>query len=147
MQPGFWNDVDGKRLIWYIEAKETVLYKEERMIYELDGMMGFDRLGLGYEVHMAGIDGECFFYSVYFQDGMSGQNIQDVRDAIDGFVEPYNARDIFPGYIDVTDAGEKASVYLDVGGADPDAANEAIYGILKALNNVPGVRLVMINED
>lgn len=116
------------------------------MLNELDGMMGFDRLGLYYEVHMLGIDGECFYYNVYFDDGLTAARLAEVQSAIDAFLAPYNEKEVYLGYIDVSDNEEKAGIYLDIGGVDPDNANDAIYGVLRALNDVTGIRQVLINE-
>lgn len=48
------------------------------MEYELDSMMGFDKLELYFEAHMAGIDGECFNYSVYFENAFSDEKLEEI---------------------------------------------------------------------
>ena len=116
------------------------------MEYELDNMMGFDRLGLYYEVHMAGIDGECFHYSVYFENGLTDEKFGELDKAIDEFVKPYNDKDIYIGYISVSKEDDKATVYLDLGGSTPNNEEIAIKGILKALNSVSGIKSVILNE-
>lgn len=117
------------------------------MEYELDGMMGFDKMDLYYEVHMAGIDGECFNYSVYLEDGYSDAKLEEMKKAIDDFIIPYEDEDINLGYIDVSKNDDKVNIYLDLGNADPEESDTAIKGILRTINNVPGIKSVILNED
>ena len=42
---------------------------------------------------------------------------------------------------------DKVYIYLDLGNAEPDNVNVAIHGILKALNNVPGIKSVIMNQE
>jgi hypothetical protein len=117
------------------------------MEYELDSMMGFDTLGLYYEAHMVGIDGENFSYSVYFEENPTDEKLTEVNNAITEFLSPYNDKDIYIGYIDVSKNNDKLSVYLDLGNSDPEYEDTAIKGILKTLNNVQGIKSVIVNED
>jgi hypothetical protein len=117
------------------------------MEYELDSMMGFDKLGLYYEVHMAGIDGENFSYNVYFEENPTDETLMEVNNAVTDFLSPYNDKDIYLGYIDVSKNNDKLSVYLDLGNSDPEYEDTAIKGILKTLNNVQGIKSVIVNED
>lgn len=116
------------------------------MEYNLDGMMGFDRLGLSYEAHIAGIDGENFTYSVYFEDAPTDGQSKEVVKAVAEYLKPYEERDVYMGYIDVTRDSEKVSIYLDLGNVQPQYEDVAIKGILQALDGVPGVRSVIVNE-
>jgi hypothetical protein len=116
------------------------------MEYELDSMMGFDELGLYYEVHMAGIDGENFSYNVYFEGNPTDENLREAINAITEFLAPYNDKDIYLGYIDVSKKEDKLFVYHDLGNTDPEYSEVAIKGILKALNNVQGIKSVIVNE-
>jgi hypothetical protein len=116
------------------------------MEYELDSMMGFDKLGLYYEVHMAGIDGENFSYNVYFEGNPTDENLTEAINAITEFLTPYNDKDIYLGYIDVLKEEDKLFVYLDLGNTDPEYSEVAIKGILQALNNVQGIKSVIVNE-
>lgn len=117
------------------------------MEYELDGMMGFDKMDLYYEVHMAGIVGECFNYSVYFEDGYSDAKLEETEKAINDFITPYEDEDIYMGYINVSQNDDKMDIYLDLGNVEPEKSDTAIKGILKALNKVKGIKSVIINED
>lgn len=117
------------------------------MEYELDGMMGFDKMDLYYEVHMAGIDGECFNYSVYFEDGCSDAKLEETKKAVDEFVIPNEDEDIYMGYIDVSQNDDNVNIYLDLGNVEPEDEDIAIKGILRALNKVSGIKSVIINED
>lgn len=116
------------------------------MEYELDGMMGFDELGLYYEAHMAGIDGECLLYSVYFEDNLTDEKFTETDNAIGEFVISYSEQDVYLGYIDVTKLDDKVNIYLDLGNVEPEDSDTAIKGILKALNNVTGIKQVIVNE-
>jgi hypothetical protein len=116
------------------------------MEYEFDSMMGFDRLGLYFEAHLAGIDGECFNYSVYFDNGVTDEKTDEVNKAIDEFIKPYSEKDIYMGYIDVSENDGKVNIYLDHGGVNPYDETTSINGILKALNNVKGISKVIVNE-
>jgi hypothetical protein len=116
------------------------------MDYELDNMMGFDKLGLYYDVHMEGIDGENFYYSVYFDD-FTEDKLQETIKAIAEYTKPFEERDIYLGYVDVTMGDGKLDIYLDVGNTSPMYEDVAIKGILHALNTVSGIRSVIVNED
>ena len=109
---------------------------------ELNSLMGFDKLGLYYDVSMQGIDGENFIYSVYLENGFNNEKFEEIQDAINEFVSENN-NDI---YVDVFDEDEKIFVYLDLGNAKEND-NTAINGVLKSLNNVSGISKVIINED
>ncbi len=117
------------------------------MEYELDSMMGFDKLGLYYDVHMAGIDEECFNYSIYFKEGITDEKIEETDKAINEFMKPYNDKEIYLGYIEVSKIDDKVNVYLDLGKVAPEDEDTAIKGILKALNNISGINSVIVNED
>ena len=127
----------------------TIFYTKERnenMEYEFDSMMGFDKLGLYYEAHMAGMNGECFCYSVYFEEGLTDEKFEETDKAICEFIKPYNDKDIYLGYLDVSKVDDKVDIYLDLGNVDPEYSETAINGILKALNNVSGIKCVIVNE-
>lgn len=117
------------------------------MDFELDEMMGIDQLELNYEAHVVGIDGECFSYSVYLKDDITEEAFKKVDKAIDDFASPYNSEDSYIGYINVSNEGDKISIYLDLGNVEPENSNVALYGILTALNGVDGIEKVLINED
>jgi hypothetical protein len=116
------------------------------MEYNLDKMMGLDKLELYYESHMAGIDGENFSYSIYLEDNNIYDKFIEVSKAITEFIKPYDDKDIYMGYIDITKDDEKVSIYLDLGNVEPQYEDVAIKGILKALNDVQGIKSVIINE-
>ena len=116
------------------------------MEHEFDSMMGFDKLGLYYDVHTAGFDGENFTYSVYFADAPDDSKLEKTRQVVSEFLQSFD-EETFPGYVDVTNEGDKLSVYLDLGNTTPGNENISIQGILKALNNVSGIKQVIVNED
>jgi hypothetical protein len=51
------------------------------------------------------------------------------------------------GYIDVSKNDDKLNIYLDLGNTDYKYQDTAIKGILKALNNIQGIKSVIVNED
>jgi len=115
------------------------------MNYELDSMIGLDRLELSYEAHVVGFDGECFLYGVYFEDALTEEKAEEVSCAVSEF---FNAVGDIGAYIDVTRREEKVIVYLDLGGVfEPADQDMAIKGVLKALDKVEGIKNVLINED
>lgn len=115
------------------------------MDYELDNMFDFSKLNLYFETHVAGLDGECFTYSVYFDDGISDEKTAEINKAIDDWSAPYDEKEIYLGYISVSKEDDKALVYLDLGSIKD--CDQSIYGILTALNNVTGIKSVILNED
>ncbi len=110
-------------------------------------MMGLDKLDLYYEAHVAGLDGECFSYSIYFDDVITDKKFEETHKAIDEFLKPYMAKKIYLGYIDVSKKDDKIFIYHDLGNVNPNYENIAINGILKALNNVTEIKSVIINEN
>lgn len=117
------------------------------MEYELDNIMGIDKLDLYYEAHCAGLDGECFDYSVYFDSELTDEKFEKTNSAINEFISSFNDKDMYIGYIDVSKKEDKVYIYLDLGNAEPDNGDVAIHGILKALNNVPGIKSVIMNQE
>ena len=113
----------------------------------LDGIIGLDTLDLKYEAHLAGIDGENFTYSVYFENGVTDEAFEAVKTAVTSFAERYEANDIYLGYIDISKTDENVCIYLDLGNTGAEHQNTAIQGILTALNDTAGISSVIINED
>ncbi len=111
-----------------------------------DSMLGLDKIKPYYEAHMEGIEGECFDYSIYFEDAVTDEKFEEVCKAIREFHKPYDDKDIYLGYIDVSKQDDKIFIYLDLGNVDPNYENTSIQGILKALNNVSGIKSVIVNE-
>lgn len=117
------------------------------MKYPCDDMIEFDKLGLYYEAHMAGLDGECFYYSVYFENSLNAEKLDEIDKAIYEFRNPYDDKEIYLGYFDITKADDdKIFIYLDLGNVKPEYEETAIKGILKVLNNVSGIKSVIVNE-
>lgn len=130
-----------------VTTVDSIKEENETMEYEFDGMMDFGNLDLYYEAHVAGMDGECFIYSVYFENGLTDEKLEETENAISEFIKPYNEKEIYLGYIDVSKADDKLIIYLDLGNVNPNDTNTAINGIQTALNNVSGIKSVIINED
>jgi hypothetical protein len=148
--PGQINKLESIEVLSKASTSEISTEKskgESTMENELDSMMGFDELGLYYEVHMVGIDGENFNYSVYFEENFTDEKLTEVNNAITEFLAPYNDKDIYLGYIDVSKNDDKLSIYLDLGNTDYEYQDTAIKGILKALNNIQGIKSVIVNEN
>lgn len=136
-EPGFWDFVATKRACADLGGN--------KMEYEFDEIMGIDTLELNYEAHAAGFDGECFTFTVYFEEAVTDDNLAQINKAVDDFAASYNEKGIYIGYIDVSKKDDNAFIYLDLGNVEEDC-NTSIHGILMALNNIPGIRTVILNE-
>lgn len=115
------------------------------MDFEFDEILGISSLELNYEAHVAGFDGECFTFTIYFENAVTDGDLAEINKAVDDFMQPYNEEDIYLGYIDVSRKDDNGFIYLDLGNAED--CNEAIHGILMALNNVAGIKSVILNEQ
>ena len=113
------------------------------MEYELDSMFEFDSLGAYFEVHVDGIEGECFTYSVYTAGVPADEKADEVRKSVEGFFESDGGG--YPGYIDVTREENKILIYLDLGGAED--CDRSIYGVVRALMDMKDISRVIVNED
>ena len=111
-----------------------------------DEWIKLDKLDLYYEVHLVGFEGENFEYNVYFDGVKAKDKLDEVKAAVDSFASEYNDAGIYPGYLDVTVEKGKVFIYQDIGGEMYEDENAPIHGLLKALNNVSGIKKVMINE-
>lgn len=125
------------------EEKETI---ENNMEYEFDSIVGLDKLELNYEAHVVGFEGETFSFNIYFEDILTDEKFEETDEAIGEFFTSYDD-EVYLGYVDVSREDDKVYIYLDTGNVEPENSNLAIEGILKALNNVPGIKSVLINED
>ena len=96
------------------------------MAYNLDDMFKFNELNTYFDIHVAGLDGECFEYNIYFEDGA------------------YDDED-YLGYIDISLAEDSVFVYLDLGSIED--CDRSIYGIVEAFRDVQGIREVIVNES
>lgn len=115
--------------------------------FDLDSALGLDKLSLAYPVHADGIEGECFDYSIYFSDGNGDKERADaVAEAIHAFDFGLTG-DAYTGYLDISPKNSHVSVCLDLGNVDPQNEGRILHGILLALNSVPGIEKVIINED
>ena len=57
------------------------------------------------------------------------------------------ADDDHAGYLSISADSDKVLIYLDIGNVREQNENKIIHGILLALNNVRGIRSVIINEE
>ena len=112
-------------------------------------LMKFDSLGLYYKAIMAGLDGECFHYSVYLDVPVTDKLCTEIENAINEQFEPfYESDDTYPGDISVSNEDDMVEIELDLGNAKQDKAfqDECVNNILLALNNVSGIQRVVVNE-
>lgn len=117
------------------------------MDFEFDAMLGIDKLTLNFEAQVVGFDGECFLYGVYFKDAIKEEDFVAVKDAVGSFASEVESKGLYPGYIDVTNVDDKVVIYLDLGNVEPENTDASICGILTSLNNVDGIKEVLINEE
>ena len=130
-----------------IDDEETET-EENDMIDEnyWDDALGLTKLDLSYTAHVDGFDGECFDYNIYFADDTADETKADaVRNAVQSF--DFNVTgDDYIGYLSISSDNNKVSIYLDLGNVQPQNENKIIQGILLALNSVPEIKKVIINE-
>lgn len=108
--------------------------------------IGISKLQLNYPAYCEGLDGECFDYSVYFNDGIISQ---ERVDAVGNAIEDFDFKlvgDDYTGYLDVSGSENKVLVYLDLGNTKPQNEEKIIHGILLALNSIEGIEKVVVNE-
>lgn len=113
---------------------------------EWDEIMGIGELGLYYEAHMDGMDGECFTYSVYPADGDVDAKLAEIEQAVTAYIDSNSTDERYLGYIDVSKMDDKVYIYQDLGNVEPEDLDMAFQGVLQAMNNVPGISSVIINE-
>ena len=112
----------------------------------------YDKLGLYYPAKLAGFDGEMFHYAVSFDKPVTNELEQKVADAIHARLEPMNAEEgTYTGdfFFYGGETENQMEIELDLGNARPATVaheNQVINSILLALNTVPGIREVVINE-
>lgn len=116
------------------------------MDFDLTKAMGFDKLGLYYNIKADGLDGECFNYSVYLNGDVTEEKYKEICKSIHDFQEPYDEKDIYMGYLDISKQADKIEIYLDLGNVEPNYEQVSINGILLALNKVSGIKSVVVNE-
>lgn len=115
--------------------------------FNWDEALGLTKLSLQYPAHARGIDGENFIYSVYFTDGTADEEkAESVRQAINAY-DFQLVGDDYIGYLDISANDSNVSIFLDLGNTEPQNENRIIHGILLALNSVPGIKEVILNED
>lgn len=121
--------------------------EEDTMEYELDSFFKFNTLNTYFEVHVAGIEGECFEYNIYFEDGADADKVAEVDKAIYEWSSQYDDEDEYVGYIDVSPAENSVHVYLDLGSMDEEDCDRSIYGIVNAIKDIKGIKCVIVNES
>ena len=130
-------------------SKDTKNENEEDDEYgesDWDQALGLKELSLNYSVHAEGFEGECFNYSVYFNDDAADEEkAKAVRNAINAYDFKLEGDD-YIGYLNVTADKNRVSVYLDLGNTEPQNENKIIHGILLALNSISDIKKVIINE-
>lgn len=115
--------------------------------FDFDSIFGIEQLDLNYEAHVAGFDGESFLYSVYFDGGVADEKAEEIQQVMADYSSQNGDEENYMGYIDVYKGEDQIMIYLDLGGVSEENSNMAVTGILKALNNVAGIKSVIINEE
>lgn len=110
-----------------------------------DSMIGISDLNLYFETHMAGLDSEFIRFSVYFDNGVTDNSINDVRNAMSEWVESFEEQDIYAGYVVAINGGDRIIISLDYGCIDN--CDISLRGILASLNKISGISEVIINEE
>ena len=115
---------------------------------------GFDELDLHYTATCEGMDGECFHYLVEFDAPFTEETKQAVLEALETHHGALNdeENDRFAGEVWLTGFGcetdSQVDIELDLGNCPPDKffQDRVIRSVLLALNDVPGMRSVIVNQ-
>lgn len=131
------------------EPEETTPQFEDEqedfeMAYNFDDMFKFNELNTYFDIHVAGLDGECFEYNIYFEGVADESKVEEISAAINQWQSQYDEDD-YLGYIDITQADDSVFVYLDLGSIED--CDRSIYGIVEAIKDVQGIREVIVNES
>lgn len=117
-------------------------YSEEEL---WDEVFEVDKLGLKYEAHFKGLDGENFYYTVEFDrplpDDIEAQVWEQIEKKCGKATE-----DNYYGCIVISrskNSDSELDIYLDLGSSND---TKAITGILRALNEIEGVKSVLVND-
>lgn len=129
------------------KARSASTSNDEYVQAELDRLIEINKLNLYYEAHLVGVDGENFSYNIYFDDDVTDEKLEEIKIAIESFKMEYENKDIYLGYTDISKFSNNIiNIYLDLGGVEANYENILIQGILRELNNVKGIKKVLINE-
>lgn len=104
--------------------------------------MKLDKIQLNYEAHMVGYGGEKYCYSIYFENAATDENCNEVDNAVDKACDEFG--EDYIGYIDINIKDNIVSIYHDTGNVED--CDSAVRTVLKSLNNVTGIKNVVINE-
>ena len=110
-----------------------------------DQILGIDKLSLNFPAHVDGFEGECFDYSVYFTETPGNEQVELIQNAIHDYDFKLTGDD-YIGYVSVECKAGIVTIYLDLGNTVPENENKIIHGILLAMNDVPGIEKVILNE-
>lgn len=131
------------------EPEKTTPHLEDEqedfeMAYNFDDMFKFNELNTYFDIHVAGLDGECFEYNIYFEGAADENKAEEISAAIDQWQSQYDEED-YLGYIDISLEEDHVFVYLDLGSIED--CDRSIYGIVEAIKDVQGIREVIVNES
>ena len=110
-----------------------------------DQFLGIDKLSLNFPAHAVGFEGECFNYSVYFTETPGKEQVELIEKAIHDFNFKLTGDD-YIGYVNVGCEAGVVVIYFDLGNTVPENENKILHGILLAINDVPGIEKVIVNE-
>ena len=124
-----------------------LIVKERVRMMDFNEIFGIDELDLYYKAEVVGFDGENFTYNVYYDTNVEDTILDDVQNAVESMIKSLEEEDEYCGYIDITKEEDRISIFHDLGGMESEEDNAMISKLLIALNNVKGIKNVMINED
>lgn len=120
------------------------------MEFKWDDVFEFNKLNTYFDIHVAGMDGECFEYNIYFESGADEDKLKEIAEAVNKWMSQYDEED-YLGYISVSldedseDSEDSVFIYLDLGNVED--SNRSIYGIVEAFKDVQGIKEVIVNES
>ena len=112
----------------------------------MEETMGFDSLDVSYDIKIDGLDGDKYYYNIYFDHNTSDKELEDVDRCVDA-IEKLNCNGHYHGCLSkaTRNADDMAvMVMLNLWDAEDDSF---INSFLLALDIVDGIEKVVINED
>lgn len=130
--------------VGWIGYRQTHPKPMETEVYDMEEMLGIDKLGLSCEVRVDGFDGESFVYSIYFDRNVTDEDIKAAEARL-AALDEQNSEEEYHGYISEVSKQKDDMLFLmlDLGNAEDD---RFIGEILCALDGMEGLSEIVINE-
>ncbi len=108
-----------------------------------DSYFGIGELGLYYDAHIEGMDGEMFIYKAEFSRDIGEDTSKEFYAMLEKKCGKLDEDNFYGEVFAEIKSARELEIVLDLGNA---AEDKAITGILRALNEIEGVAKVTVNE-